>query len=94
MPVIDEKVRKQVRTALAAVFAEMRRMVKPSGKILLAELTQDRVALVARVHESEGRVHPVGSVTVSSAVDWFLANGLRLVVCREAHLHTVAVLQS
>jgi len=47
MPVIDEKVRKQVRTALAAVFAEMRRMVKPSGKILLAELTQDGFALVA-----------------------------------------------
>jgi hypothetical protein len=56
----------------------MRRVVKPSGRILLAELTPDGFALVARVHESEGRVHPVGPVTVSLAVEWFVSNGFRL----------------
>lgn len=71
----------------------MRRVVKPSGRILLAELTPDGFALVARVHESEGRVHPVGPVTVSSAVDWFVSNGLRLVAVEEGHLHSVAVLE-
>ena len=38
-----------------AVFSEMRRVLEPSGRILLAELTPDGFALVARVHESEGR---------------------------------------
>jgi ubiquinone/menaquinone biosynthesis C-methylase UbiE len=75
------------------VFAEMQRVLKPSGRLLLAELTAEGLALVARVHEAEGRVHPVGPVTVSFAVDWFLANGLRLVVRREAHLHAVVALQ-
>jgi ubiquinone/menaquinone biosynthesis C-methylase UbiE len=76
-----------------AVFSEMRRVLEPSGRILLAELTQEGFALVARVHESEGRVHPVGPVTVSSAVDWFVSNGLRLIVLEEGHLHSVAVLE-
>ena len=76
-----------------AVFSEMRRVVKPSGKILLAELTTDGFSLVARIHASEGRVHPVGPVTVASAVDWFVSRGCRLVVLAEDHLHTVAVLE-
>jgi ubiquinone/menaquinone biosynthesis C-methylase UbiE len=76
-----------------AVFSEMRRVLEPSGRILLAELTSDGFALVARVHESEGRVHPVGPVTVSSAVDWFVSNGFRLIGLEEGHLHSVAVLE-
>jgi ubiquinone/menaquinone biosynthesis C-methylase UbiE len=76
-----------------AVFREMRRVVRPAGRILLAELTAEGLALVARVHESEGRVHPVGAVTVSLAVEWFVSNGFRLVVAEEGHLHSVAVLE-
>ncbi len=76
-----------------AVFSEMRRIVKPSGRILLAELTPDGFALVSRMHESEGRVHPVGHVTIASATDWFVSIGFRPIVQTEDHLHTVAVLQ-
>jgi ubiquinone/menaquinone biosynthesis C-methylase UbiE len=76
-----------------AVFREMRRVVRPAGKILLAELTAEGFALVAMVHESEGRGHPVGPMTVSLAVEWFVSNGFRLVVTEEGHLHSVAVLQ-
>ena len=76
-----------------AVFFEMRRVVRPSGKVLLAELTPDGFALVARMHESEGRVHPVGHVTIASAVEWFTANGFHLGSQREDRLHTVAVLE-
>lgn len=45
------------------------------------------------MHEPEGRVHPVGPVTVSSAVDWFVLNGFRLIGLEEGHLHSVAVLE-
>ena len=76
-----------------AVFSEMRRVVRPSGKVLLAELTPDGLALVARMHESEGRVHPVGHVTIASAVDWFVSHGFRPVVQKEGQLHNVAMLE-
>jgi 2-polyprenyl-3-methyl-5-hydroxy-6-metoxy-1,4-benzoquinol methylase len=76
-----------------AVFSELRRVVRPSGRILLAELTAEGFGLVARIHESEGRVHPVGPVTIAAAVDWFVSNGFRLVARKEDHLHTVAVLE-
>jgi ubiquinone/menaquinone biosynthesis C-methylase UbiE len=39
----------------------MQRVLKPSGRLLLAELTAEGLALVARVQEAEGRVHPVGA---------------------------------
>ncbi len=73
------------------VFAEMVRVVRPSGKILLAEFDRHGLEIVARVHRSEGRDHPVGPVTFASAVDWFVARGLRLDVRRKGHLHSVAV---
>jgi ubiquinone/menaquinone biosynthesis C-methylase UbiE len=76
-----------------AVFSETRRVLRPSGRVLLAELTADGFALVARMHESEGRVHPVGLVTIAAAIEWFVSNGLRLVVQKEDHLHTVVVLE-
>jgi 2-polyprenyl-3-methyl-5-hydroxy-6-metoxy-1,4-benzoquinol methylase len=76
-----------------AVFSELRRVVKPSGRILLAELTAEGFGLVARIHESEGRVHPVGPVTIAAAVDWFVSNGFRLVAQKGDHFHIVAVLE-
>jgi len=75
-----------------ATFSEMRRLLRPGGKLLLAELTAEGFALVARVHATEGRVHPVGEVTVASAVEWFTANGFQLTGLEEEHLHTTAVL--
>jgi hypothetical protein len=32
-------------------------------------------------------------VAASSAIDWFVSNGLRLLVLEEGHLHSVAVLE-
>jgi 2-polyprenyl-3-methyl-5-hydroxy-6-metoxy-1,4-benzoquinol methylase len=75
-----------------ATFAEMARLLRPGGRILLAELTAEGFALVARVHESEGRVHPVAGVTLAAAADWFTSNGFRLSALDEAHLHAVAIL--
>ena len=75
------------------IFREMLRVLAPGGRILLADLTPAGFALVARVHESEGRVHPVGPVTAAAAVDWFASNGFRLLSLEEGHLHAVAVLE-
>ncbi len=77
-----------------AVFSEMRRVLRPGGRVLLAELTAEGLALVGRMHEAEGRgVHPVGDVTIDAAIAWFESNGFRLAARREGHLHIVAVLE-
>jgi len=76
-----------------AVFSELRRVVRPSGRILLAELTAEGFGLVARIHASEGRVHPVGTVTIAATVDWFVLNGFRLVAQKQEHLHAVAIVE-
>jgi SAM-dependent methyltransferase len=73
------------------VFTEMVRVVKASGKILLAEFNRQGLELVGRVHQSEGRRHPVGPVRFSHAVDWLLADGLTLESRCDGHLHSVAV---
>ena len=76
----------------ASVFAEVRRVLAPAGRVLLAEMTPEGFALIEHVHASEGRVHPVGPVTLEAAVHWFTSRGFRLLTLDEQHLHLVAVL--
>jgi SAM-dependent methyltransferase len=73
------------------VFAEMVRVVRPSGKILVAEFDGRGLEIVARVHQSEGRHHPVGPVTLGAAIDWFLAAGLKLESRGLGHFHSIVV---
>ena len=58
-------------------LAELARVVKPGGAVVLADFSREGFELVRRVHVSEGRVHPEGPVTM----DWargFLCGGLGL----------------
>ncbi|MGE5198225.1 MAG: DUF6125 family protein [Rhodospirillaceae bacterium] len=75
-------------------LAELARVVKPGGALVLADLSPEGFDLVTRVHASEGRVHAEGPVTM----DWargFLCGGLGLVEDRlsTGHLHRVSVLR-
>jgi len=77
----------------APVFAEMARVVRPEGGcVVLAEFNDEGFAIVARVHESEGRTHPVGPVTFDAAVEDFRGRGFRVRSAAESHVHRVAVL--
>ncbi|HEY3382219.1 MAG TPA: thioredoxin family protein [Vicinamibacterales bacterium] len=81
----------QVRGVRRTVINET---IRVEGAVPEAALMSELMAaLVARVHQSEGRVHPVGPVTIAAAVDWFGSHAFRLIVPEEAHLHSVAVLQ-
>ncbi|MEW5983475.1 MAG: DUF6125 family protein [Acidobacteriota bacterium] len=76
------------------VFAELARTVRPGGAVVLADFSREGFEMVARVHASEGRVHPEGPVSM----DWargFLCGGLGLVEEKLAtgHLHRVSVLR-
>ncbi|MCU0252451.1 MAG: class I SAM-dependent methyltransferase [Vicinamibacterales bacterium] len=75
-------------------LVELARVVKPGGAVVLADFSREGFELVARVHESEGRVHPEGPVTM----DWargFLGGGLGLTEEKAStgQLHRVSVLR-
>ena len=63
----------------APVAREMARVVRPHGKIVVADFTEDGFAMVAAIHRAEGREHTRSAVTVDAAriclaeVGWTLA---------------------
>lgn len=76
------------------VLRELRRVVRPGGRIVLADFSAEGFEMVARVHASEGGTHPEGPVTM----DWtrgFLG-GLdmtELKICSD-RFHRIAVFQA
>lgn len=77
----------------APVFAEMARVVRrEDGCVVLGEFDDEGFAIIARVHEAEGRTHPVGPITFEAAVDDFQRRGFHLRSMRQAEVHRVAVL--
>lgn len=75
-------------------LAELARVVKPGGAVVLADFSREGFELVRRVHASEGRVHLEGPVTM----DWargFLCGGLGFAEEKlsAGQLHQVSVLR-
>ena len=51
----------------APVVREMARVVRPHGRIVVADFTEDGFATVSAIHRAEGREHPRSAVTVDAA---------------------------
>ena len=75
----------------APILRELLRVVRPGGLVVLAEFDAEGFALVARVHESEGGIHPEGPVTMDWARGFLGALGAAEEAARETSLHRVAV---
>ena len=74
-----------------AVLRDIVRVIRRGGVLVLADFSREGFDLVARVHRSEGRVHPEGPVKMAWARDFLRALGLAERGAVVTHHHDVAV---
>jgi len=60
------------------VIDELVRVVTSSGKIIMSDFNVRGLELVARMHQSEGRVHEYGDYDFSKIIDYFRDKGFRV----------------
>jgi ubiquinone/menaquinone biosynthesis C-methylase UbiE len=75
-----------------AVLAEARRVVKPSGKLVLADFTPEGFDLMERIQKLEGRSHPRGVGNAGEFREWFERHGYR-VTAKQTRFIFVLVVQ-
>lgn len=75
------------------VLGEMARVVAPSGRVVVADFTEEGFDLVARIHREEGKEHPRSAVTVAAARATLRDAGLRDLGSAEGHFQDVAWLE-
>jgi ubiquinone/menaquinone biosynthesis C-methylase UbiE len=75
-----------------SVLDEAARVLRPSGIMIVADFSPEGFKLVARVHQEEGREHPVSGVTLESAEAFLSGRGFKLTAHLSDHKHDVIVL--
>jgi SAM-dependent methyltransferase len=78
----------------APVLAELARVVKPGGLLVLSDFSREGFEMVSRVHAGEGRVHPEGPVTMDWARGFLCGLGMTEVTASSGHLHRGCVLRA
>jgi SAM-dependent methyltransferase len=73
------------------VLAEMLRVVKPGGLVVLADFSVEGFEMVSRIHAAEGGTHPEGPVTVDWARGFLCGLGTTELKLSGGHFHRVAV---
>jgi ubiquinone/menaquinone biosynthesis C-methylase UbiE len=73
----------------APVLSEMARLVKPGGKIIIADFSEEGFAMVSAIHRAEGHEHPRSNATLDNAASHLASLGFREGGRAEAH-HNVA----
>jgi ubiquinone/menaquinone biosynthesis C-methylase UbiE len=74
----------------APVLGEMVRVVRPRGRIVVADFTDEGFERVAAVNRAEGHEHPRSAVTVDEARAVLAGAGWELCGETAGHLHRVA----
>lgn len=75
------------------VLSEMVRVVRPGGRLLLADFDETGFALVARLSRQDGREHPRTASTVTRAWEILVRAGLHCLMKTNGHRHEMVVLQ-
>jgi ubiquinone/menaquinone biosynthesis C-methylase UbiE len=75
---------------VAPVLGEMLRVIRPRGRIVVADFTDEGFELVAAIHRAEGHEHPRSAVTVDTAKAALAGAGWERCGDVSGHLHRVA----
>jgi len=67
---------------LPRVIDELLRIVAPQGKIVLADLDEEGLAIFDRVHLQEGRIHPRATYSFEDLIEHFRTQGWSTVLSR------------
>lgn len=78
----------------AAVLAEVARVVRLGGKIVLADFSAEGFEMVRRIHRFEGHEHPEGPVTMDWARGFLGGLGVKECSLAGDRFHRVAVLEA
>ena len=76
------------------VLTELLRVVRPGGRIVLADFSTEGFEMVARVHAAEGGTHPEGPVTMDWARGFLGGLGAAELKISGDRFHRIAVFQA
>jgi SAM-dependent methyltransferase len=76
------------------VLTELQRVVRPGGRIVLADFSAEGFEMVARVHASEGHTHPEGPVTMDWARGFLGGLGMTALEASGDRFHRIALFQA
>ena len=60
------------------VLDELVRLLSPEGKIVLSDFTKQGMALMDKIHASEGGKHEVSKTTLSDIEQYFIKKGFKV----------------
>lgn len=76
------------------VMTELQRVVRPGGRIVVADFSAEGFEMVARVHASEGQTHPEGPVTMDWTRGFLGGLGMRELKISGDRFHRIAVFEA
>jgi SAM-dependent methyltransferase len=76
------------------VLTELRRVVRPGGRVVVADFSTEGFEMVARVHASEGHTHPEGPATMDWARGFLAGLGMTEAKLAGDQFHRIAVFQA
>jgi len=75
------------------VVAEMMRVVRPGGKVVVSDFDQTGFRIMERIHRSDGRRHPVGRIRVADIVKRIRANGAVVRMFHGCHQNVIVAVK-
>jgi len=75
------------------VLEEIKRVLRPSGILILADFDAKGFELIASIHQQDGREHAVSGATLESTQSFLCRNGFTIKLRQSGHYHEIIILE-